>query len=187
MGVVSNQADSVDNFFYQRNMGPKETITGTNNLVDAKLWGIPDDTEVFFGIRAYDYSGNYSNWSPLLRGKPWALSPNTWTPVPNGRGGSVVEVAFATPMKFESLEGALTIKDGSSNTVQGKSYYLTDEAGNVIGIGFEPNTLLKGAASAVLKGGANGVQAVDGRTMGGDYTWSFALQPSEIFLPLLSR
>ncbi|MFN8445949.1 MAG: hypothetical protein U0175_34480 [Caldilineaceae bacterium] len=187
LGVVSNQADSVNNFFYQRNMGPKETITGTNNLVDAKLWGIPDGTEVFFGIRAYDYSGNYSDWSPLLRGKPWALSPNTWTPLPNGKGSGMIEVAFATPMKFETLEGALTIKDGLSNPVQGKSYYLTDEAGNVIGVGFEPNMLLKGPASAILKGGANGVQAVDGRTMGGDYSWSFTLQPSELFLPLLSR
>lgn len=188
LGVVSNLPDSVDNFFYQRNMGPKDTITGTNNLVDAKLWGIPDNTEVYFGIRAYDYSGNYSNWSSLLRGRPWALSPNTWTPVPNGKGVSVVEVAFDTPMKFDSLQGALSIKDGTSNTVvQGKTYFLTDESGDIIGIGFEPASPIRGAASATLKGGTGGVQSADGRTMGADYSWSFTLQPNEIFLPLVVR
>ncbi len=42
-------------------MGPKEVVTGTNNIVDAKLWGLDDNVTVFYGLRAYDNSGNYSD------------------------------------------------------------------------------------------------------------------------------
>lgn len=38
-------------FVYTRNMGPKEVITGTNNIVDAKLWGLDDNTTIFYGLR----------------------------------------------------------------------------------------------------------------------------------------
>jgi len=37
-------------------MGPKEVMTGTNNIVDAKLWGLDDNTTIFYGLRAYDTS-----------------------------------------------------------------------------------------------------------------------------------
>jgi hypothetical protein len=36
-------------FIYTRTMGPKEIVTGTSSIVDAKLWGLTDDTEVFYG------------------------------------------------------------------------------------------------------------------------------------------
>ena len=62
------QADSVARFFYTRHMGPKDVIVNTNSLVDGKLWGIPDNVEVFYGLRSYDASGNYSAWTPLKRG-----------------------------------------------------------------------------------------------------------------------
>ena len=188
LGVVEqNQADSVDRFFYSRNMGPKEVITGTANLVDAKLWGIPDNAEVFFGMRSFDSSGNYSAWTPLQRGRPWALSPNTWTPTPNGVGTGIIEVAFDTPMDFDSLQSALTVKNSSGAVLTGNSYFLTDDSGNIIGLGFEPDALIQGTASATVKGGASGVKAVDGRTMGGDYAWTFTLQPNQIYLPSVTR
>ncbi|MCX6047681.1 MAG: hypothetical protein NT075_21495, partial [Chloroflexi bacterium] len=175
-------------FVYTRNMGPKEIITGTNNIVDAKLWGLDDNTIVFYGLRAYDRSGNKSDWTPLQSAQPWALSPNTWTPTPNGQGVSNVEIGFAVPLNIATVEGALTVKDASGNVVPGSTYLLVDfESNKTIGIGFAPSVPLKGAASATLKGGAGGVQAEDGRTMGGDYAWSFTLQPSQIFLPLITR
>lgn len=84
-GLVNNPAQ----FVYTRNMGPKEIITGTNNIVSAKIWGLADNTTVFYGLRAYDGSGNYSNWTPLRpsRGRcrrtaglpsPAARAPAMW-------------------------------------------------------------------------------------------------------------
>ncbi len=64
---------------------------------------------------------------------------------------------------------------------------LVNDSNKVIGVGFTPSLPLKGTASATLRGGANGVQAEDGRTLGGDYAWSFTLQPSQVFLPLINR
>ncbi|MCB0108825.1 MAG: hypothetical protein KDE53_23050, partial [Caldilineaceae bacterium] len=90
-------------FIYSRNMGPKEVMTGTNNIVDAKLWGLDDNTTIFYGLRAYDTSGNFSEWTPLQSGTPWAIAPNTWTPTPGGKGTSTVEIGFAVPMKLATL------------------------------------------------------------------------------------
>lgn len=175
-------------FVYTRTMGPKEVVTGTNNIVDAKLWGLDDNTAIFYGLRAYDSSRNYSDWTPLQSGTPWAVAPNTWTPTPGGKGSSTVEIGFAVPMKLETLEGALTVKDSGGNVIAGTTYLLVDFASSkTVGVGFQPSAPLKGAVTAVLKGGTGGVQAEDGRTMGADYTWSFTLQPTELFLPLVAR
>jgi hypothetical protein len=175
-------------FVYTRNMGPKEIITGTNNLVDAKIWGLADNTTVFYGLRAYDGSGNYSNWTPLQSAKPWALSPDSWTPVPGGKSAGNVEIAFGVPMKLATLETALTVKDGNGAVIPGSTYLIVSLSGTkVLGVGFEPNDPVRGTATATLKGGPGGVQAVDGRTMGGDYVWAFTIQPNDIFLPLASR
>ena len=183
-GLVNDPAQ----FVYSRNMGPKEIITGTNKIVDAKIWGLDDNTTVFYGLRAYDTSGNYSEWTPLQSAQPWALAPNTWTPVPNGQGTTVVEIGFAVPMKIATLESALTVKDASGAVVPGVTYLMVDfDSNTVVGVGFEPDVPLKGAATATLKGGVDGVQAEDGRTMGGNYSWSFTLQPHELFLPLVQR
>lgn len=38
-------------FVYTRTMGPKEIVTGTNSIVDAKLWGLTDDTEILWAAR----------------------------------------------------------------------------------------------------------------------------------------
>ncbi|MFN8492479.1 MAG: hypothetical protein U0350_33065 [Caldilineaceae bacterium] len=175
-------------FVYTRNMGPKEVITGTNNIVDAKLWGLDDNTTIFYGLRAYDRSGNKSDWTPLQSAQPWALSPNTWTPTPNGRGVSNVEIGFALPLKINTLEGALTVKDANGNVVPGTTYLLVDfDSNKVIGVGFTPSAPTPGSFTATLKGGADGVQAEDGRTLGGNYSWSFTLQPNQVFLPLVNR
>jgi hypothetical protein len=175
-------------FIYSRNMGPKDVVTGTNNIVDAKLWGLDDNTTVFYGLRAYDTSGNFSAWTPLQSAQPWALSPNVWTPTPNGVGNTNVEIGFAVPMKGETLENALTVKDAGGNALPGSYYLLTDaEQDSIVGVGFTPNVSYKGAASAVLKGGSGGVMAEDGRTMGGDYSWSFTLKPNETFLPIITK
>lgn len=91
-------------------------------------------------------------------------------------------------MNIATLEGALTVKDAAGNVVPGTTYLLVDfDSNKTVGVGFEPSVPLKGAATATLKGGAAGVQAEDGRTMGGDYSWSFTLQPQELFLPLVTR
>lgn len=47
--------------------------------------------------------------------------------------------------------------------------------------------MLRGSYSATLKGGASGVQAADGRTMGDDYSWSFTLEPYGVSLPIIAR
>jgi hypothetical protein len=175
-------------FVYTRTLGPKEVVTGTNNIVDAKLWGLDDDTEIFYGLRAYDTSGNFSDWTPLQSGTPWAIAPNTWTPTPGGQGVTTVEIGFAVPMKIETLENALTVKDRDGNVIPGTLYLLTDfNSSKVVGVGFEPGAVVQGAVTATLKGGTGGVQAEDGRTMGSDYTWSFSLQSPVIYLPFVSR
>ncbi len=186
--VVPNQADSVANFFYTRHMGPKDVIVNTNSLVDGKVWGIPDNVEVFYGIRSYDASGNYSSWTALKRGKPWAVAPATWTPVPSGVGTHLVEVAFSTPMKSDTFTNSLQVRDASGALVAGATYLLTnDSLDQIIGIGFDPTVFVEGQFTATLKGGPAGVQAVDGRTMGGDYSWSFTLDPFTVALPLVQR
>lgn len=177
-------------FVYTRNMGPKEVITGTSNLVDAKLWGLTDNTTIFYGLRAYDISGNVSDWTPLQAAKPWALGPSSWNPIPSGEGSGNVEIAFDTPLKQETLEGALAVVDANGNPIAGELYFLTDVASTqVTGIGFQPATALTGDFTATLKGGATGVQATDGRTMNENYTWSFTLQAAgtSIFLPVIAR
>jgi len=177
-------------FVYTRNMGPKEIITGTSNIVDAKLWGLTDNTTIFYGLRAYDISGNVSDWTPLQAAKPWALGPSSWNPVPSGEGSGAVEIAFDTPLKQETLDGALTVVDASGNPVAGEFYLISDfDGAEVVGIGFQPSAALTGDFTATLKGGAAGVQAVDGRTMNESYVWSFTLKAagSSVFLPLVTR
>lgn len=177
-------------FVYTRNMGPKEIITGTSNIVDAKLWGLTDNTTIFYGLRAYDISGNVSDWTPLQAAKPWALGPSSWNPVPSGEGSGAVEIAFDTPLKQETLDGALTVVDARGNPVVGEFYLISDFDGTeVLGIGFQPSATLTGDFTATLKGGAAGVQAVDGRTMNESYVWSFTLKAagSTVFLPLVAR
>jgi hypothetical protein len=186
--VVANQADSVANFFYTRSMGPKDVIVNTNSLVDGKVWGLPDNIEVFYGIRSYDASGNYSSWTPLSRGRPWAVAPASWTPMPNGVGTHLVEVAFSTPMKSAAFTGSLQLRDANGALVAGSTYLLTnDSLDQIIGIGFDPTGFPEGKYTATLKGGPAGVQALDGRTMGGDYSWSFTLQPYKVALPFVKR
>jgi hypothetical protein len=186
--------DDTSQFVYTRTMGPKEVVTGTNSIVDAKLWGLDDDTTIFYGLRAFDTSGNYSEWTPLQSAKPWALSPNTWNPVPNGAGEGGVEIGFAVPMVPESLDEALTVRDAAGNVLTGEYYFLLNADGTkIVGIGFEPDTAYAGAASATLLGGPDGAQAEDGRTMGGNFPWSFTWQFTPepefegILMPLLFK
>lgn len=177
-----------DEFVYSRDMGPKAVVTGTADIVDAKLWGLDDNTTIYYGLRAYDTSGNYSAWTPLQSATPWALSPNTWTPVPGGQSAGVIEIAFDTPMKLSTLESALTVRNAAGNVIPGAGYLLVDFASNnTVGVGFVPSQPVMGRVTATLAGGPAGVQAEDGRTMGADYTWSFTLQPHELFMPLVNR
>ena len=175
-------------FVYTRTMGPKEVVTGTNNIVDAKLWGLDDNTQIFYGLRAYDSSRNFSDWTPLQNGTPWAVAPNTWTPTPGGKGKATIEIGFAVPMKIETLENALTVKDASGNVVPGTIYLLADfNSSKTVGVGFEPAKPIKGTFTATLTGGTSGVQAEDGRAMGANYNWTFSLQPDQTFLPVVLR
>jgi hypothetical protein len=186
-GLVNDSSQ----FVYTRTMGPKVVLTGTNSIVDAKIWGLEDNTTVYYGLRAYDFSGNYSDWTPLQSATPWALSPNTWTPTPNGAGAATVEIGFAVPLKLATVENALTVLDANNQPVPGSTYLLVDfDSNKTVGVGFTPSGAVSGSYKAVLKGGASGVQAEDGRTMGGDYTWTFTLDApapgSSIYLPLVS-
>jgi hypothetical protein len=178
-------------FVYTRTMGPKEIVTGTSSIVDAKLWGLTDDTTVFYGLRAFDNSGNYSEWTPLQSAKPWALSPNTWNPVPNGVGTGGVEIAFDVPMVADSLDN-LTVRDAAGNVLTGDFYFLLNAEGTkIVGVGFTPDADFDGNATATLIGGPEGAQAEDGRTMGGNYVWTFAYQfdfdEQGIYMPLLGK
>jgi hypothetical protein len=175
-------------FIYSRNMGPKEVVTGTNNIVDAKIWGLEDNVTVFYGLRAYDNSGNYSAWTPLQSAQPWALAPNTWYPVPNGSGVGKVSIAFAVPMQAELLANALLVRDAGGNPLPGTVTLLTDaETAHVVGIEFRPTNPYDGAMTAALSGGPGGVKAEDGRTMGGNYNWSFVFSTPRLLLPLVQR
>jgi hypothetical protein len=180
--------DDTSQFIYTRTMGPKEIITGTNSIVDAKLWGLTDDTTIFYGLRSYDNSGNYSDWTPLQSTKPWAISPITWNPVPNGINSGGIEIAFDSPMVPESLDEALSVKDATGNPIPGNAYFLVNAEGTkIIGIGLRPTVPYEGAATATLLGGPDGVKAEDERTMGGNYVWSFSLQSNSVFMPALSK
>lgn len=190
-GVVqADRPDDPANFIYSRDMGSKEVVLTTTNVLDAKLWGLSDDEEVFVGIRAYDQSGNLSAWSPLLRAKPWPLSPAAWTPVPGGKGQSEVVIAFETPLQATTLEQALVLRDASGVEVPGRLEQITNLDGDqVIGLRFVPARSLQSGASytATLAGGPGGIQAADGRRMPADYSWSFTATNSEIYLPFTAR
>ena len=180
--------DDTSQFIYTRTMGPKEIVTGTSSIVDAKVWGLADDTTIYYGLRAYDTSGNYSDWTPLQSAKPWAISPITWNPVPNGVNSGGIEIAFDAPMVPESLATGLSAKDAAGNPIVGEFYFLLNAEGTkILGIGLRPTVPYEGTATATLVGGPNGAKAEDGRTMGGDYVWSFALQVTDMFMPTLKK
>lgn len=67
-GLVNNP----NQFVYTLNMGPKEVMTGTNNIVDAKIWGLQDTVTIFYGLRAY-YSRGYR-----ANSRPHVLSSACW-------------------------------------------------------------------------------------------------------------
>jgi hypothetical protein len=184
--------DSAANFVYSRNMGPKEVVITGTQVVDAKLWGLKDDEQIFFGIRSYDQSNNFSAWSPLARTKPWPLAPDAWTPTPNGTGAATtkVEVAFATPLRVASLANALQLRRANGALAPGTLAFITNLDGSqVIGLRFTPAAqLIDGATyTVVLKGGAGGITATDGRQMPEDYRWTFTARNQKIYLPRIAR
>lgn len=200
-GVVQDSnPDTPDHFVYTRNMGPKDVITGTSNIVDGKLWGLDDDVDIYYSIRAYDLSGNYSNWAPMQVAKPWPLSPQGWTPTPNSEeveAATVIDVAFATPLNPATLADALTVVASDGTGVTGEIEHITNlDSTAVLGLRLTPAQRLQGETSytVTVKGGATGVTATDGRQMPADYRWSFTVGVSEatpddfpLFLPLVNR
>jgi hypothetical protein len=195
-GIVEpGLADDPAKFIYSRDMGPKEVVVSATNVVDAKLWGLADDVEVFVGLRAYDQSGNASAWT-LLRAKPWALAPDAWTPTPDGVLGTVgqVEVAFASPLALNVEEavpaGLLELRREDGSLVEGRLEAIASVDGSaVIGLRLVPAAALRDGAryTAVVKGGAAGVTAEDGRQMPEDYAWSFLAQQQGVNLPVILR
>lgn len=193
-GVVNDaNPDTPDNFVYTRDMGPKEVITGTSNIVDAKLWGLDDNVEIYYSMRAYDISGNFSDWAANQTGKPWPLSPDGWLPTPNSTDVDLfsrVEVAFNTPINSATLDGNLTLLDANNIPVAGTFEYITNlDQDKAVGLSFTPNQPLSGDKkyTVVVKGGANGVTAEDMRQMSGDYRWTFTTGLAELFLPNVTR
>lgn len=193
-GVVQpGVADSPANFMYTRDMGAKETSLESGDLYDAKLWGLTDDQEIFVGLRAYDRSGNQSDWS-LLRARPWPLAPKGWTPIPDGElpAGAALQIAFDSPLALP-LEGALPaglfeLRDAKGAAVAGKLERIVGgEAGDeVLGLRFVPaRPLATGERyTAVLK---RGLSSLDGRQLPADYRWSFQAVQGGIYLPMLIR
>jgi hypothetical protein len=195
-GVVDPaQPDNIGKFVYRRDMGAKEVQLPTGNVLDAKLWGLTDNQEVFVGIRAYDNSGNYSIWSSLLRATPWALSPAAWTPTPNVTTtvATPIEVAFETALVSATLGSALEVRAADGTPVAGELRFLTNLDEQVVGLSFQPTELLVDGASytATLKGGASGIRATDGRQMTTDYAWRFTASASvgltQLYLPVVAR
>lgn len=194
--VQAGVADSPGSFIYSRDMGAKQVVITASNVLDARLWGLADDQVVFVGIRAYDQSGNYSDWSPLLRAKPWALAPEAWTPAPGGtlpRNGQV-EVAFGSPLNLDIdaaiPAGLIELRRADGSLVAGSVEAISNFAGDkVVGLRFVPTAPLRDRAtySVVVKGGAAGVASQDGRQMARDYSWSFVARGQNIFMPLVLR
>ncbi len=86
------------------------------------------------------------------------------------------------------MTGALTVKDASGNPLAGEYSLLTDaDTANIVGVEFRPANIYNGAMSATLAGGPSGVMAEDGRTMGGNFSWSFVFETLAIFLPVVQR
>jgi Bacterial Ig-like domain len=183
------KVNDVNQFVYTRNMGAKEAGTGQ---LDAKLWELEDNQTVYFGIRAYDYDGHKSNWSPLVAAKPWALSPNAWTPTPDSSapGSTLVEVAFDKPLLAGPIANAITLRDSNGTQVAGTQTPIYDLAGiKIVGISLRPAQPLTGGVTytATLKGGASGITTEDSRKMPANYTWSFTAAKAKIYLPFMRR
>ncbi|MCL4863438.1 MAG: Ig-like domain-containing protein, partial [Caldilineaceae bacterium] len=185
-GVVDDgNPDTPDHFVYTRNMGPKDVITGTSNIVDGKLWGLDDDTEIYYSLRAYDLSGNFSDWAPMQTARPWPLSPQGWTPTPASEeveAATVIDVSFATPLDPASLDGALTVTASDGAVITGEIEHIVNlDGAAVLGMRLTPAQRLQGETTytVTVKGGATGVTAADGRQMPADYRWSFTVGVSE--------
>ncbi|MBS1966104.1 MAG: hypothetical protein JST60_09880 [Chloroflexi bacterium SZAS-1] len=177
-------------FLYTRDMGAKEVQAG--GKLDARLWGLQDNQVVFYGIRAYDISGNKSNWSPLVSAAPWDLSPRAWTPAPGSKGtGTVIEAAFITELQsFTAQQAAslMLVRNATGATIPGTVTGIFADDGRLVGLRFTPiGSLPAGDYTATLKGGSNGVKAADGRQMPQDYSWKFTVELSRVFVPLARK
>lgn len=194
--VETGQPDSSTRFIYSRDMGAKETSVAGGDVYDAKLWGLTDNQEIFFGLRAYDRSGNTSDWS-LQRAKPWALAPDAWTPLPDGELPATghVEVAFASPLNLPVdaavPAGLIEVRRIDGSAVAGTTEVITNlEGDQVMGLHFVPAAPLRVGVTytVVVKGGAAGVTSTDGRQMAQDYVWSFqTVAGHQVYLPLVLR
>jgi hypothetical protein len=193
-GIVDDgRPDTPENFVYTRLMGPKEIVTGTNNIVDGKLWGLDDDVAMYYSVRAYDQAGNYSAWAPMQVGKPWALAPSMFTPAPNAAAvnrGTRIALAFSTPLVPESIAASLEVVDAAGQAVAGEFDYIIDESGaRVTGVSFNPASPLQANTeyTARLK---SGVRALDGRQTPGDVVWRFSTGDAgvtRLLLPIIGR
>lgn len=183
-GPVNNAAQ----FVYTRTLGAKEVLTATG-LIDAELWGLADNREVWVGVRAYDESGNYSAWSSLLGVKPWPVAPKSWTPLPDSSVGitTAIAVAFDTPLKPASVQGVLELFDPTGAPVAGNSTFITDLDGiGVIGLRFVPTSPLQNGQryTVRLRGGDQGISTVDDRMMPTHYTWHFTTDATIVTAPV---
>lgn len=174
-------------FIYTRDIGIKEAaiVPGEGELpvIEADLWGLEDDEEVWVSVRAYDQSGNISNWSERVNQRPWPVAPDAWLPVPGTRASTRtrIEVAFATPLMPDKFVGMLELRDSSGKVVPGETLRVTNLAGDkVVGLRFTPHApLTDGAAYEVfVNGSGDGLSTTDGRMMPDDYTWTFTADAS---------
>lgn len=194
-------------FIYTRDIGQKDAAPapgeGDGDKVEAQLWGLEDNEEVWVSLRAYDQSGNFSDWSEPMNARPWPVAPDAWLPLPDSLASTRtrVEVAFATPLMPDKYQGMLELRDSAGRPVPGQIERITNLAGDkVVGLRFIPAAPLNDGEryEVLLNGDRDGLSTIDGRMMPLDYTWSFTAEadldppapgePGEaIYLPLLVR
>ena len=105
-----------------------------------------------------------------------------------------MEVAFASPLSLDVAQpipaGLLEVLRADGTQVAGRLEALLNLEGDAaVGLRFVPEGALRGGEryTAVVKGGADGIAAADGRRMAEDYRWSFVAERQSVFLPLVGR
>jgi hypothetical protein len=167
-------------FVYTRDLGEVEP-PAADELLEATLWGIEDNQEVFVSVRAYDQDGNFGPWKAPASARPWPLAPDALLPLPGGQAypDTAVRLLFDTPLAPETVIDRLALKrlDGGAEVPGTSEIIRSLDGSQALGLRFVPAQPLELGASyeATIKGGGDGMMAADGRSMPADYWWRFTV------------
>ncbi|GIW05264.1 MAG: hypothetical protein KatS3mg060_0069 [Dehalococcoidia bacterium] len=145
--------------------------------------GMDDGQEVWIALRAYDFSGNVSDWTPLVRAASWSFGPTAVYPLP---GSAIypfepVAIVFDVAIAFDSLRFSLATSDGTPIAGRLEPIVVTDAPGEVVGARFIPtSTLPTGKLKATLGARA---QAIAGGTTPEALVWEIVVEPFPAYLP----